>query len=66
MSETDKILQYLIKKCNEEKLRLTKVLGQGLAEDYADYRYQCGVLRGITIVENMLTETAERLENYDE
>lgn len=66
MSETNKVLQYLIKKCNEEKLRLTGVLGQGLAKDHADYRYQCGVLRGITIVENMLTETAERLENYDE
>jgi len=65
MSETTKVIQYLLKRCQDERLRLSEVIGQGLAKDHADYRYQCGVIRGIIIVEEMLSDTAERLEDYE-
>ena len=66
MRENLDVLHHLIKKFDAERERLISVLGQGLAQDHADYRFQCGVIRGLSIAVGMLTETAERLEDYDE
>ncbi len=66
MRENVDVLHHLIKKFDVERERLTTVLGQGLAQDHADYRFQCGVIRGLSIAVGMLTDTAERLEDYDE
>jgi len=66
MRENLDVLHHLIKKFDAERGRLTSVLGQGLAQDHADYRFQCGIIRGLSMAVEMLTETAERLEDHDE
>ncbi|NDG20193.1 MAG: hypothetical protein EB117_18310, partial [Betaproteobacteria bacterium] len=57
------VLEYLIKKCQDEESRLAETLGQGLAKDHADYRHQCGIIRGLAMARQMLIDTAERMEN---
>jgi len=60
------VLEYLIKKCQDEESRLAETLGQGLAKDHADYRHQCGIIRGLAMARQMLIDTAERMENDNE
>ena len=60
------VLEYLIKRCHEEESRLAETLGQGLAKDHADYRHQCGIIRGLAMARQMLIDVAERMENDDE
>ena len=60
------VLEYLIKKCQDEESRLAETLGQGLAKDHADYRHQCGIIRGLAMARQMLIDIAERMENDDE
>ena len=60
------VLEYLIGRCQEEESRLAETLGQGLAKDHADYRHQCGIIRGLAMARQMLIDIAERMENDDE
>jgi hypothetical protein len=60
------VLEYLIKRCSEEESRLADALGQGLAKDHADYRHQCGMIRGLAMARQMLIDVAERMEQDDE
>ena len=60
------VLEYLIKRCHEEESHLAESLGQGLAKDHADYRHQCGMIRGLAMARQMLIDVAERMEQDDE
>ena len=60
------VLEYLIKQCQDEESRLAETLGQGLAKDHADYRHQCGIIRGLAMARQMLIDIAERMENDNE
>lgn len=60
------VLEYLIGRCQEEESRLAESLGHGLAKDHADYRHQCGIIRGLAMARQMLIDVAERMENDDE
>ena len=64
--ETEKVLRHLINRCSEEQKHLAEVLAQGLAKDHADYRFQCGVMRGITIAQGYLADMLERMSDDDE
>jgi hypothetical protein len=37
-----------------------------LAKDHADYRFQCGVMRGIAIAQGYLADMLERMSDDDE
>ncbi len=60
------VLEHLLKKLQDEQLRQALSLGDGSAKDYADYKYSCGVVRGLLIASNHISELAERLEKADE
>jgi hypothetical protein len=38
----------------------------GTAKDISDYKYACGVYRGLMVANNILAEAAERWESIDE
>jgi hypothetical protein len=38
----------------------------GHAKDFGDYKYACGIYRGLLIANNILIETAERVEQNDD
>jgi hypothetical protein len=41
-------------------------LGEGKAKDHAEYKFTCGVVRGLLMANNHVLELAERLEKSDE
>jgi hypothetical protein len=60
------LLKYLSSKIQEEMkvIETDTVLGQ--AKDFGDYKYACGIYRGLLIANNILIETSERMEKDDE
>jgi hypothetical protein len=60
------ILKYLSDKIQEEVNHLSYDLAKGTAKDHGDYKYSCGIVRGLLMVNNMIIETAERMENADD
>lgn len=60
------VLKYLSDKLQEERTRLAEDMSLGKAKDHGDYKYACGIVRGLLLANNMVIETAERLENSDD
>ena len=60
------ILEYLSKQIQEERSRIIEDLGDGTAKDHGEYRYACGIVRGLLMANNLLVELAERMEKADE
>jgi hypothetical protein len=60
------VLKYLSDKLQDERTRLAEDMSLGKAKDFGDYKYACGIIRGLLLANNMVIETAERLENSDD
>ncbi len=60
------VLKYLSEQLQKERLRIIEDLGDGKAKDLAEYKYSAGVVRGLLMANNLIAETAERLETSDE
>lgn len=60
------LLRYLTIKLKEEQEILSTDLGLGRAKDYGEYKYTCGVIRGLMIANNLIIETSDRMEELDE
>lgn len=62
----DDLLKYLSDELQKEIAKHSESLARGTAEDFGDYKYSCGIIRGLMIANNNLMETAERLNNSDD
>jgi len=60
------LLKYLSSKIQEEQEVHFNELGLGTAKDYGDYRYVCGIIRGLIVANNILIETSERITSDEE
>jgi hypothetical protein len=60
------LLEYLTKKMQEEIKFITEDLATGKAKDHSEYRHSCGIVRGLTIAQNIIFETKERMDKADE
>lgn len=60
------VLKHLSDKIQEERLRMSEDMSMGKAKDFGDYKYACGIIRGLLLANNMIIETAERLNNADD
>lgn len=60
------VLRHLSKVIQEERLRIIEDLGDGKAKDHAEYKYSCGVVRGLLMANTTIAEMAERLETSDD
>ena len=60
------LLQYLSKKIQEEMKVIEQDTVLGKAKDFGAYQYGCGIYRGLLIANNILIETAERMEKDDD
>ena len=59
-------LTYLSNQIQEERRRMAEDLADGMAKDHGEYKYCCGVVRGLLIANSLILEMSERLENDDE
>jgi len=62
----NEVLRHLSKVIQEERLRIIEDLGDGKAKDHAEYKYSCGVVRGLLMANTTIAEMAERLEDSDD
>lgn len=60
------LLQYLTKKVQDEIDVISGDLARGTAKDHGDYKYACGIIRGLMIANGLFAETAQRMEHDDE
>ena len=60
------LLKYLSTKLNEEITHISDDLMRGGAKDHGEYKWACGIIRGLTIANTILAETAQKLENDDD
>ena len=62
----DDLLKYLSGKLQDEMKVMEADCILGKAKDFGDYKYACGIYRGLLIANNILIETAERMRKDDE
>lgn len=60
------LLQYLSKKIQDELKIIEADMAMGNAVDFGAYKYACGIYRGLLIANNILIETADRMEADDD
>jgi hypothetical protein len=60
------VLEHLAKQIQADRLRMIEDLGEGKAKDHAEYKFACGVVRGLLMANNHILELVERLEKADE
>lgn len=63
---SDDLLSYLSKKVQAEVTVVSEDLARGSAKDHGEYKYACGIIRGLMIVNSLLMETAQRMEQDDD
>ena len=60
------LLKYLSEKVNAEIAIMSDDLARGTAKDHGEYKYACGIIRGLMIANGLFAETAQRMENDDD
>jgi hypothetical protein len=56
------LLRHLSKKVQEELRVIEADMAMGNAADFGAYKYACGIYRGLLVANNIIMETAERME----
>lgn len=60
------LLKYLSSKINEEIKVMSDDMALGTAKDFGDYKYACGIIRGLMIANSAIADIAQRMEEDDE
>lgn len=60
------ILKYLSEQVQREITVLSDDLARGTAKDHGDYKYACGIIRGLMMANSIFEETSRRVEEYDD
>lgn len=62
----DKVLKHLLNELHEEIATNTAALQQGAPKSFDEYKYLCGVIRGLSLAQSHITDLMRRLESFDE
>ena len=60
------LLRHLSKKVQDELKIIEADMAMGNAVDFGAYKYACGIYRGLLVANNIIIETAEKMEKDDE
>ena len=60
------VLQYLSQQIRDEMIAIEDDRTIGMAKVIGEYKFACGIYRGLMVANRILAETAERLEADDE
>lgn len=58
-------IQYLSNKINADIERMKEDLSLGKAENHGDYKWACGIVRGLMMANGLLQEAVQEAENDD-
>jgi hypothetical protein len=62
----EKVLRHLLAKYGEEIATNTDALQQGAPKTFEDYKYLCGVIRGLSLAQSHIHDLMRKLEHFDE
>lgn len=60
------ILAQTVRELKELRVAQEDHLTSGRAADHAEYRHVCGVIRGLTLAENIVNDLVQKLEKSDD
>ena len=60
------VLKYLSNKIHDELKVIEEDMAMGNAIDFGAYKYACGIYRGLLVANNIIAETAQRMEQDDD
>lgn len=60
------LLKHLSNKVQEELRVIEADMAMGQAKDFGDYKYACGIYRGLLVANNIIVETAQQMEQNDD
>jgi hypothetical protein len=60
------LLKYLSDKLNAEIAVMTDDLSRGGAKDHGEYKWACGIIRGLTVANSIIADTARNMEENDD
>ena len=63
---SDDILKYLSDKLREEQRIMSEDMAMGKAKDFGDYKYACGIIRGLSHAESILNDLVQRMEKSED
>ncbi len=63
---TNDLLTYLSKKIQDEIGVLSDDLSRGTAKDHGEYKYACGIIRGLMLANGFIAEAAQKMEQDDD
>ena len=61
-----RVLEVLSSQIDEQVTAIQEHLGNGLAEDYSEYRELCGKLHGLLLAKRITKDLQRNLENDDD
>ncbi len=61
-----KILAMIVRELQEIRTGQESHITGGRAADHAEYRHVCGVIRGLTLAENIVNDLVQKLEKSDD
>jgi hypothetical protein len=64
--ENYQVFRYLATEIDKLRSDQIAFLATGRANDYAEYRHVCGVIRGLTHAESIVKDLVQKLEKADE
>jgi len=64
--ENYQVFRYLATEMDKLRSDQIAFLATGRANDYAEYRHVCGVIRGLTHAESIVKDLVQKLEKTDE
>ena len=62
----DGTLKVLAEKLEDERIRILESLGDGHAQDFAQYQHSAGILRGLMVAQSHIADLAKHMEDDDE
>lgn len=60
------MLRALSEAFNEEIRKLGEDMARGTAKDYGEYKFACGIVRGLMTANSLLRETADKMERDED
>jgi hypothetical protein len=61
-----KLLGHIAREIDKIRVDQVTVLTSGRAADHPEYRHICGVIRGLSLADNIINDLVHKLEKYED
>jgi len=62
----DQVLRHVLREINKMREEQVAFLAASRADTYDEYKKICGVIRGLSLAENIINDLVQKLEHSDD